>query len=44
MNEQSVPVPPYPPQQQNQQPGFENLMNPRPLFDNPNYKPGGITG
>lgn len=41
MNKQSVPVPPYPPQQQNQQPGLESLMNPRPLYDNPNYKPSG---
>lgn len=28
----------YPPQEQNVQPGMEYLMNPRPIFDNPNYK------
>ena len=28
----------YPPQEQNAQPGMEYLMNPRPIFDNPNYK------
>lgn len=27
----------FPPQQQNQQPGLESLMNPRPVFDNPTY-------
>lgn len=31
------PLPPYPPQHQDQQPGIESLMNPRPVFDNPNY-------
>lgn len=34
-------VPPYPPQHQNQQPGIESLMNPRPVFDDPNYKSSG---
>jgi NAD(P)-dependent dehydrogenase (short-subunit alcohol dehydrogenase family) len=29
---------PFPPQHQNQQPGIESLMNPRPAYDNPNYK------
>ncbi len=29
----------YPPQEQNVQPGMEYLMKPRPIFDNPNYKP-----
>ena len=28
----------YPPQEQAVQPGMEYLMNPRPIFDNPNYK------
>lgn len=36
-----LPVPPYPPQHQDQQPGIESLMNPRPVFDNPNYKGSG---
>ena len=27
-----------PAQEQNRQPGFEYLMTPRPIFDNPNYK------
>ncbi len=30
-----------PPQEQKNQPGFEYLMNPRPIFDNPNYKGSG---
>lgn len=34
---QMQPSPPYPAQHQNQQPGIESLMNPRPVFDNPNY-------
>lgn len=29
---------PFPPQHQDQQPGIESLMNPRPLYDNPNYR------
>lgn len=33
----SPPIPPYPAQHQDQQPGIESLMNPKPLFDNPNY-------
>jgi NAD(P)-dependent dehydrogenase (short-subunit alcohol dehydrogenase family) len=32
---------PFPPQHQNQQPGIESLMNPRPAFDNPAYKGSG---
>lgn len=32
---------PFPPQHQNKQPGIESLMNPRPAFDNPNYKASG---
>lgn len=31
----------YPPQEQDTQPGMEYLMNPRPIFDNPNYKSSG---
>ena len=31
----------FPPQHQNQQPGFEYLMTPLPIFDNPNYKASG---
>ena len=27
----------YPPQEQDKQPGMEYLMNPRPIFDDPNY-------
>ncbi|MCQ6281982.1 SDR family oxidoreductase [Bacillus sp. EB600] len=32
---------PFPPQHQSQQPGIESLMNPRPAYDNPNYKGSG---
>jgi len=31
----------FPEQQQNEQPGFESIMEPRPIFDNPNYKGSG---
>lgn len=31
----------FPPQMQTQQPGFEYLMVPKPIFDNPNYKASG---
>lgn len=31
------PAPPYPPQHQNEQPGIESLMNPKPIFDHPGY-------
>ena len=31
----------YPEQEQNVQPGMEYLMNPRPIFDNSNYKASG---
>ncbi|MEF3305244.1 SDR family oxidoreductase [Paenibacillus sp. GYB003] len=31
------PVPPYPQQSQERQPGIESLMSPKPVFDNPNY-------
>lgn len=38
---QTKPTTPFPPQHQNQQPGLESQMNPRPAFDNPNYKGSG---
>jgi len=31
----------FPPQMQTMQPGYEYLMKPRPIFDNPNYKASG---
>jgi len=31
----------YPPQEQENQPGMEYLMNPRPIYDNHNYKASG---
>ncbi|WP_067620012.1 SDR family oxidoreductase [Alicyclobacillus acidiphilus] len=31
----------FPPQHQPRQPGLESEMRPRPVFDNPNYKPAG---
>ena len=31
----------FPPQHQDQQPGLEYLMNPRPIFDNPSYQGSG---
>lgn len=31
----------FPPQHQNDQPGKESWMEPRPQYDNPNYKPAG---
>ncbi|MGG4196582.1 SDR family oxidoreductase [Paenibacillus jamilae] len=37
----TMPKPPYPLQHQDEQPGIESLMNPRPIYDDPNYKPGG---
>lgn len=37
----TYPAPPYPAQHQNQQPGLEALMTPRPFFDNPAYKASG---
>lgn len=37
---QNVPVA-FPPQHQEQQPGLEYLMKPRPIFDNPEYKGSG---
>jgi len=35
------PSPPYPAQHQDQQPGIESLMYPRPIFDNPAYAGSG---
>lgn len=35
------PYPPFPPQHQNQQPGLESLMDPKPVFDNPQYTGSG---
>ncbi|MFM1650707.1 SDR family oxidoreductase [Brevibacillus sp. B_LB10_24] len=35
------PIPVFPPQHQDRQPGLEALMNPRPLFDNPAYQASG---
>lgn len=32
-----IPFPPYPAQEQPQQPGLESLMNPKPVYDNPQY-------
>ncbi|WP_231633100.1 SDR family oxidoreductase [Numidum massiliense] len=37
----TYPAPPYPAQHQNQQPGLETVMTPRPFFDNPAYKASG---
>lgn len=37
----SHPVPPYPAQHQERQPGIESLMDPRPVFDNPGYMGSG---
>lgn len=31
----------FPPQHQDTQPGMEYLMRPRPIFDNPYYRPAG---
>ncbi|MEI3607185.1 SDR family oxidoreductase [Pseudogracilibacillus sp. SE30717A] len=36
-NNDMKPIPPYPTQEQSQQPGLETEMVPRPVFDNPNY-------
>jgi NAD(P)-dependent dehydrogenase (short-subunit alcohol dehydrogenase family) len=38
---QMQPIPPYPSQHQDQQPGIESLMDPRPVFDNPSYTGSG---
>lgn len=40
MSETKIPKPVFPAQHQNKQPGLETLMNPRPIFENPNYQPG----
>lgn len=41
MSETKIPQPIFPEQHQNKQPGLESLMNPRPVFDDPNYQPSG---
>ena len=37
-NKNSAYIPIAPPQHQNYVVGLENIMEPRPIFDNPNYK------
>jgi len=41
MNNQSTQPTPFPPQHQNQQPGIESQMTPRPEFDDPRYAGSG---
>ncbi len=42
---QATKSPTFPQQHQTQQPGAEAQMNPRPQYDNPNYRPAGkLTG
>ncbi|HHY26591.1 MAG TPA: SDR family oxidoreductase [Desulfitobacterium dehalogenans] len=41
MSETKIPQPAFPAQHQNKQPGLETLMNPSPIFENPNYRPSG---
>ncbi|MGI1659735.1 MAG: SDR family oxidoreductase [Desulfitobacterium sp.] len=41
MSETKIPKPTFPAQHQDKQPGLETLMNPSPIFDNPNYLPSG---
>lgn len=36
-----TPNPPFPSQHQTKQPGLESEMDPKPIFDNPNYKGSG---
>lgn len=38
MSQTKIPAPSFPPQHQEQQPGIETLMTPRPVFEDPNYK------
>lgn len=40
-NSQSSQPKTFPPQHQNQQPGIESEMNPLPVHDSPDYRPGG---
>lgn len=37
MSQTKTPVPMFPPQHQDQQPGIEGLMNPLPIFEDPQY-------
>lgn len=37
MSQAQIPVPMFPPQHQNQQPGIEGIMNPLPIFEDPQY-------
>lgn len=41
MSTVEIPKPTFPPQHQEQQPGLESLMNPRPLAENPTYLSAG---
>lgn len=41
MSETKIPKPAFPAQHQDKQPGLETLMNPSPIFENPNYVPSG---
>jgi NAD(P)-dependent dehydrogenase (short-subunit alcohol dehydrogenase family) len=40
MSQDKEAQPAFPAQQQEQQPGIESIMRPRPVFDNSNYRPG----
>jgi NAD(P)-dependent dehydrogenase (short-subunit alcohol dehydrogenase family) len=37
MSQTKIPVPMFPPQHQDQQPGIEGIMNPLPVFEDPQY-------
>jgi len=41
MSQTKIPQPTFPAQHQDKQPGLENLMNPRPVFENPNHQGSG---
>lgn len=41
MSQSKMPQSAFPAQHQDKQPGIETLMNPRPAFEDPNYKPSG---
>jgi len=41
MSETKIPKQVFPAQHQDKQPGLESLMNPKPIFENPNYRPSG---
>lgn len=38
MSQTLTPLPAFPPQHQDQQPGFESVMNPKPVAEDPNYQ------